>query len=85
MVGRKGQGGSLVGVVVGGVLALVIGAIIIYQVGIPIMNQVNATYNLTGGIPQNQSTNINTVYTLLGFCSIIVALVVFVSLAKMAG
>ena len=73
------------GVVVGGVLALVIGAIIIYQVGIPIMNQVNATYNLTGGIPQNQSTNINTVYMLLGVCAIIVALVVFVSLAKMAG
>jgi hypothetical protein len=70
-----------VGVVVGGVLALVLGAIVIYNVGFPILVGVNSS----GNVSTSQQANFNTVLTLLGVTAIIVALVVFMALAKMAG
>jgi hypothetical protein len=85
MDSRKGQSASLISVVVGGVLALIIGAIVIYSVGFPLMTGINSTINQTGNAPANQFANFQTVLTLLGVMAIIVALVVFMSLARMAG
>ena len=75
----KGQSSSLVGVVVGGVLALVLGAIVIYNVGFPILVGIN------GSVATSQQTNFNTLLTLLGVTAVIIALVVFMALARMAG
>lgn len=75
----KGQSSSLVGVVVGGVLALVLGAIVIYNVGFPILVGIN------GSVTTAQQTNFNTLLTLLGVTAVIIALVVFMALARMAG
>ena len=79
--GTKGQAPSLVGVVIGAVLALVIGAIVIYSVGFPILTGLNDS----GQIPASQNTNFGTVLTLLGVTAIIVALVVFMAIVKYAG
>ena len=75
----KGQSSSLVGVVVGGVLALVLGAIVIYNVGFPILVGIN------GSVATGQQTNFNTLLTLLGVTAVIIALVVFMALARLAG
>jgi energy-converting hydrogenase Eha subunit A len=80
MLSRKGQAPSLVAVVVGGVLALIIGVIIIYAVGFPILTNLNSS----GVVPASQNTNFSTVLTLLGVTAIIVALVVFMVIARLA-
>ena len=90
----KGQAPSLVGVVVGSVLALIIGVIVIYAVAFPVLVQTNSSYITTVNASSKtgtmtdfafQQTNWATIMTLVGVMAIIIALVVFMTIARMAG
>jgi hypothetical protein len=63
------QAPSLVGVVVGGVLAMIIGVIVIYAVGFPVLINLNTS----GSVPVSQLSNFNTVLLLLGVMAILIA------------
>lgn len=71
----------LIGVIVTGVLALVMSAIIVYAVAFPVLTQLNSS----GVIPASQNANFGTVLLLMGVMVLIVALVIFMIISRLAG